>query len=47
MDFGTAKYLDPVATALIGSPQLLSFRRADDIVRLGVSYRFYGGGATY
>jgi outer membrane immunogenic protein len=47
MDFGTAMYLDPVATALIGSPQLLQFKRSDDIVRLGVSYRFYGGSSYY
>jgi hypothetical protein len=47
MDFGTAMYLDPVATALTGSPKLLSFKRADDILRLGVTYRFYGGASYY
>lgn len=43
MDFGTAMYLDPVATALTGTPKLLQFKRTDDIMRVGVTYRFYGG----
>jgi outer membrane immunogenic protein len=50
MDFGTSTYLDPVATALTGSPSVLRFRRTADLVRVGVVYRFYGGqggGAAY
>jgi outer membrane immunogenic protein len=44
MDFGRDTYLDPVATALIGKPSLLSFERHSDIVRAGLTWRFYGGG---
>jgi outer membrane immunogenic protein len=44
MDFGKDTYLDPVATALIGKPTTLSFERHSDLVRVGLSYRFYGGG---
>lgn len=44
MDFGQDTYLDPVATALIGKPTTLTFDRRADIVRAGLSYRFYGGG---
>lgn len=44
MDFGEDTYLDPVATALIGKPTLLTFERHADIVRAGLTWRFYGGG---
>jgi outer membrane immunogenic protein len=44
MDFGNDSYLDPVATALTGTPTLLTFKRRADIARIGLSYRFYGGG---
>lgn len=45
MDFGHAQYLDPIATALIGTPTVLQFRRTADLVRAGLVYRFYGGAA--
>jgi outer membrane immunogenic protein len=44
MDFGSATYLDPVATALTGTPSLLQFRRTADILRGGLTYRFSAGG---
>jgi outer membrane immunogenic protein len=44
MDFGHDRYLDPVATALIGTPTYLSFRRHSNIARVGLTYRFYSGG---
>jgi outer membrane immunogenic protein len=44
MDFGHDTYLDPVATALTGTPTLLNFRRRADIARIGLTYRFYSGG---
>jgi outer membrane immunogenic protein len=44
MDFGKDTYLDPVATALIGTPTMLTFNRHADIGRAGLTYRFYGGG---
>lgn len=43
LDFGHDTYIDPVATALIGKPALLSFKRNSDIARVGMVYRFYGG----
>jgi outer membrane immunogenic protein len=43
LDFGKDTYLDPVATALIGTPTTLTFKRNADIVRAGLTYRFYGG----
>jgi outer membrane immunogenic protein len=45
MDFGTATYLDPVATALTGVPTVLKFKRTSDIVRAGLVYRFNAGGS--
>jgi len=44
MDFGQDTYLDPVATALKSKPTLLRFDRRADIIRAGLTWRFYGGG---
>lgn len=43
LDVGHDTYIDPVATALIGTPTLSEFRRSADIVRSALAYRFYSG----
>jgi outer membrane immunogenic protein len=43
LDFGHDTYIDPVATALTGTPTLRQFKRNADIVRTALVYRFSGG----
>jgi outer membrane immunogenic protein len=44
LDFGHDTYLDPVASALTGGIVTHPYKRSAEIVRLGLDYRFYGGG---
>jgi outer membrane immunogenic protein len=43
MDFGSDTYLDPVASALTDTVVTRGFRRQENIVRFGASYRFNWG----
>ena len=42
-DFGSDTYLDPVATALTGAVVTRGFKRQDNFLRFGASYRFNWG----
>ena len=48
MDFGSATYIDPIASVALSKPVLYSYGKTEDSVRLGVNFKFdFGGGKAY
>ena len=48
MDFGSATYIDPVATTAVGRPIVYKYDREVDMVRAGINFRFnFGSGGKY